>query len=251
MRLPVLLSFTIIKIIIGTMTTALAISSRKTTTILPYLSKIRENYKIVLASGSPRRKELVGLMGIPDFDVLVSNFPENLDPDHFSHPSEYCLATARNKVEAVARSIGEREENFIVIGADTIVCLDNEILEKPKDLVDSKRMISKLNGQQHSVYTGVVIYSNGFRTSPAKRPLELATMFAEGTEVVFGNLTEADIDGYVATREGMDKAGAYGIQGIGSTLVERINGCYFNVMGLPVHRLSSAIAEIVSKHVEN
>lgn len=218
-------------------------------TLLPYLHRLKGNYKVILASASPRRKELLALMGISEFEVIVSTFPENLEHQSFSHPSEYCLNTAIKKVEDVVGMLSHRtSENLLVIGADTIVSLDNQILEKPKDLEDAKRILSMLNGRQHTVYTGVVVFGNGFSGCEEPRPVQLLHSFTEATEVSFANLTEDDVNAYVDTKEGMDKAGSYGIQGIGSNLVRKIDGCYFNVMGLPVPRLSSILATTISKH---
>lgn len=229
-------------------TQSLTMTSRSTT-LLPHLQKLKANYKVILASGSPRRRELLGLMGITEFEVLVSNFPEDLEHHAFSHPSDYCLNTARKKVEDVVKTLNHRtNENLLIIGADTIVSLDNQILEKPKDLADAKRIISMLSGRRHTVYTGVVLFGNGFNAVGEARPIELLHAFTEATDVQFGELTEEDIDAYVGTKEGMDKAGSYGIQGYGSQLVKKIDGCYFNVMGLPVPSLSSVLANTVSNH---
>jgi septum formation protein len=233
-------------------------------TLLPHLSKINSgSYRVILASGSPRRKELLSLIGIPSFDVLVSSFPENLDPKSFSTPDLYCLNTAKKKVEDVVVSLSAKrmEEtdkiNCLVIGADTVVTIDNMILEKPKDKIDAKRMITLLSGRQHTVYTGVIIYGNKEASSVSSKAsapsssvegLELLDSFVEASHVWFASLNEEDIAAYVETGEGKDKAGGYGIQGIGGQFVERIEGCYFNIMGLPLHKLSVSLARILQQH---
>lgn len=222
---------------------AFKMNSLKSVTLLPYLKKLQSDYKVILASGSPRRRELLSLMGITDFEVLVSNFPENLEFSLFKTPQDYCLATATQKVRAVAELVSTRvDENIIVIGADTIVSIDGNILEKPKDYFDAKRMISTLSGRTHTVFTSVVIFSNAFDGD--KKDMILKRSFVESTEVKFAYLSESDIDSYVESGEGLDKAGSYGIQALGGQLVESIHGCYFNVMGLPVHKLSKGLAEL-------
>jgi septum formation protein len=218
-------------------------NSLRPSTLLPYLKKLQSDYKVILASGSPRRKELLSLMGITDFEVLVSNFPENLEYSQFKTPQDYCLATATQKVQAVANLVSNRVgENIIVIGADTIVSIDGNILEKPMDYADAKRMISSLSGRTHTVFTSVVIFSNAFEGD--RKDMVLKRSFVESTDVRFADLSESDIDAYVASGEGLDKAGSYGIQALGGQLVESINGCYFNVMGLPVNKLSKGLADL-------
>ena len=220
-----------------------------TKSVLPYLSKLHNECRVILASGSPRRKELLQLMGIKEFTVLVSNFPENLDIKLYS-PQEYCLHTAQHKIEDVIKQyLSDCKEKTIVIGADTIVEIDGHVLEKPKDEQDAKRMISMLSGRQHFVHTSVTIYSNFPRYSPSLTNIVHNISFTETTKVNFSALTEADIDAYVVTKEGMDKAGSYGIQGYGGQLVSGVEGCYFNVMGLPVHTLSCNLAKILAEDV--
>jgi septum formation protein len=219
-----------------------------TTTVLPHIGRLNgADLQVILASGSPRRKELISLMGITKFEVRVSSFAENLDKSLFSSPQEYCRATAIEKGNDVCKVLGLLPENTILVGADTIVSIDGSVLEKPTDDADSKRMISTLSGRQHDVHTAVVIYSN-FHTTTEKnvaRPLSLYKSFVVTSGVQFAQLTELDIDAYVASGEGKDKAGSYGIQGLGGQMVESINGCYFNVMGLPIHALSKSLAELL------
>ncbi|MBQ3127980.1 MAG: septum formation inhibitor Maf [Clostridia bacterium] len=174
---------------------------------------------IILASASPRRRELLALAGV-DFAVKVADveevIPENASPD------EVVKSLAIQKASAVA----QENPDSIVIGSDTVVALDGVILGKPRDEEDAVRMLKTLSGRSHTVYTGVAII-HGEKTSN----------FCEATEVVFNSLTDEEIRNYVATKEPMDKAGAYGIQGKGCVLVEKIVGDYFNVVGLPVSRV--------------
>jgi len=219
----------------------------KSSTILPLLGKVNQNFKVVLASGSPRRKELIALMGLPNFEVLVSNFEENLDQGLFASPKDYCLATAGKKVEAVVKSMPPATEKMLVIGADTIVEINGQILEKPRDEVDSHRMLSMMSGNDHYVHTAVIAYCNSQSVEDATKGNGIGDMkntvsFVETTKVHFCELTEADIAAYIELGEGKDKAGSYGIQGMGGQMVQSVEGCYFNVMGLPIHRLSSSLA---------
>ena len=211
-------------------------------TILSYIQQLG-NYRIILASGSPRRKELLNLMGIQKFEVIVSNFSENLDMSSFLRPQDYCMATAKEKVKAVAASLTQSTPT-IVIGADTIVEVDGSILEKPADDTEAKRMMLLLSGKPHHVHTSVVIYSNIATTCTAMQEITESTSFVETSEVKFIDLAEADIIAYIASGEGRDKAGGYGIQGLGGQMVKSINGCYFNVMGLPINKLSEALAAL-------
>ncbi len=183
--------------------------------------------EIILASASPRRRELMSTAGF-DFTVEVSDVDESV-PDG-TPPQEAALITARRKTAAVAK----KHPDCIVVGADTIVVLDNEIMGKPADRADAKKMITSLSGRTHTVITGVCVMCGGMEIS-----------FAESTGVEFYALTEKEIDAYVATGECDDKAGAYGIQGKGCVLVRGINGDYFNVVGLPIARTSRAIYEII------
>jgi septum formation protein len=233
--------------------------SSNTLTILPYLRKLQTEYTIILASTSPRRREILNLMGIATFDVLASNFQEDLDKKSFPHPADYCLETARRKAEDVVHNLlpknsDYRNKKLLVISADTIVCLGDILLEKPKDKLDAKRMLSLLNGQSHVVHTAVTIFG-GFECDFSEdkeesRKILLKESFIETSTVSFGQLSESDIDAYVETGEGLDKAGSYGIQGIGGQFVEGIQGCFFNVMGLPIHKLSYHLSKIVQEQNE-
>ncbi|OFX17758.1 MAG: septum formation protein Maf [Armatimonadetes bacterium RBG_16_58_9] len=176
--------------------------------------------EIILASASPRRKELLSLV-VADFRVVPSSFDECEVPDSLG-PSEHVLYSARMK----ARDVAGRFPGSLVIGADTIVVVDDTILGKPVDAEDAAGMLRALGGRTHQVYTGLAVVGDGKEESAYER-----------TNVTFGALTEELIARYVATGEPLDKAGAYAIQGRGSVLIESVSGCYFNVVGLPIYRL--------------
>ena len=184
--------------------------------------------KIVLASSSPRRKELLTTAGI-SFEIDVEGVEEVIQGETVE---EIVCSLAEQKCTPVA----SRRPEDCVIGADTVVALDNKILGKPKDKEDAKQMLRTLSGKSHAVYTGVCIAANGEKH-----------IFYEKTEVKFFDLTEDEIERYVETGEPMDKAGAYGIQGFGCTLVEGISGDYFDVVGLPVAKTVRKIREILNK----
>lgn len=168
----------------------------------------------ILASGSPRRRELLAYLGIP-FEVIPGNAAELTQ----GKPEELVCANARAK--ALAVSI--HQTDALVLGADTIVCLDDKILGKPRDAEDARQMLRSLSGQWHVVYTGVCL----------ARGEETATC-CEATRVLFARMSEQDIEQYVQTGEPMDKAGAYAIQGIGGQFIEKIEGSPSNVIGLPL-----------------
>lgn len=173
---------------------------------------------IILASQSPRRQELLKLI-TSDFEIKVSNVDETL-PDKIT-PKEAVMYLSKIKAEPFA------DGDDIVIGADTVVALDGKILGKPKNEENAKEMLRFLSGRTHSVFTGVTLASN-----------KKTKTFAVETKVKFFELTNEEIDAYIKTKEPFDKAGAYGIQGYGSLLVEKIDGDYFNVVGLPVSTLA-------------
>ncbi|MBR3867939.1 MAG: septum formation inhibitor Maf [Clostridia bacterium] len=172
--------------------------------------------KIILASASPRRKELLTLAGI-EYEVIVSQCEEIL-PDGIT-PDKAVEELARQKTEDVF----SRNSDAMIIAADTVVALGNTILGKPKDEADAFTMLSSLSGRRHTVYTGVCIKTK-----------DKTDIFHVATDVEFYELSEKEIKDYIATKEPMDKAGAYGIQGKGFVLVKGIHGDYFNVVGLPL-----------------
>ena len=177
--------------------------------------------KIILASASPRRKELLEKLDL-DFSVCPADIDESLLPDEDA--AMYPLRTAVQKAMAVAKTA----EDALVIAADTVVAVDDDILGKPRDEAEAKAMLQRLSGREHIVITGIgVVDTASGRTLSA----------TEQTIVYFHPLRDEEIDAYIATGECMDKAGSYGIQGKGSLLVRKIDGDYFNVMGLPLSRL--------------
>ena len=180
---------------------------------------------MILASQSPRRQELIANI-TPDFRVVVSEVEEIL-PDGIA-PEEVPAYLAGIKAEAVAS--GHPDE--VVVGADTVVILDGEVLGKPRDKEDAERMLRALSGRVHTVVTGCAILGFGRRV-----------LFSEKTRVEFYPLCDREIEEYIATGEPFDKAGAYGIQGRGSVLVKGIEGDFFNVMGLPVARLKRELED--------
>lgn len=181
--------------------------------------------KIVLASKSPRRQELLERIGITDFTVRVPDADESYDPA--MTPEEIVCHISRKKSLALASA-----DNEIVITADTMVFLDNQRLGKPKDEADALQMLTALQGRHHTVCTGVTV-----------RQGDRALTRAAATDVYFRSATEAELRAYIRGGEPMDKAGSYGVQGQGSLLVERIDGDFFNVMGLPVLLLSRMLQQ--------
>lgn len=184
--------------------------------------------EVILASNSPRRKELLRVIGLR-FRVVPSLVEEGNHPD--SNPVQLARRFALAKASAVARL----EPEAIVIGADTIVVSDGEVLGKPHDAKDAVRMLRGLSGRQHEVISGLAVVAG---SGPARGQV-LVTH--DVTSVRFRTLSEKEIAAYVASGEAADKAGAYGIQGRASLFVTRIEGCYFNVVGLPVARLGQML----------
>lgn len=177
--------------------------------------------KFVLASGSPRRRELLRGIGL-DFEVVASTIEEGARDGE--KPSQYVTRLAEEKAADVART---RPASWI-IAADTIVCLDGRILEKPRDRADAISILQTLTGREHIVYTGLTLR----RERPPHRDVRVAE-----TRVRMAKLTREEIEWYVDTGEPMDKAGAYAVQGIGAMFVESIEGNYSNVVGLPLSML--------------
>jgi len=189
---------------------------------------------LVLASASPRRRELLTQVGYR-FQVHPAHIPE--DPLPGEDPIVYVTRLAREKAEAVFRELTtsspkpeKNEQSIVVLGADTTVTLDNAILGKPEDAADAARILRLLSGRTHRVITGVALVT-------AKG----AEVAAEATAVRFLALSDRDIAEYIATGEPMDKAGAYAIQGRAARWIPRIEGCYFNVMGLPLSLVCSLL----------
>ncbi|KAG4073561.1 hypothetical protein HA402_000785 [Bradysia odoriphaga] len=195
--------------------------------------------RIFLASGSPRRQELIKNIGV-NVNLCPSLFEENLDPKSFSGFSEFVEATALGKVtEVFDRLQSNNTAVDIVIGADTVVTLNGRIYGKPKTKQEAFDTLTELVGKSHIVYTGVVIKYG-----------QRIVKFTETATVQFGKANSEQIQAYVDTGEPMDKAGSYGIQGVGGTLVERIDGDFFTVMGLPLYRLSVALLELFDYKID-
>jgi septum formation protein len=181
--------------------------------------------RIILASASPRRAQLLKQIGV-DFELAPGQIQERPHPDEA--PPDYITRIARAKVIAIAR----KRDSGLVIGADTVVVLDGQMLGKPEDENAARNMVRQLSGRWHAVMTGVALYDVASRNEVAD---------FDKTLVKFAQLTDREIEWYVRTGEPMDKAGAYGIQGFGGLLVEEIAGNYYNVVGLPlplVYRLA-------------
>lgn len=187
-----------------------------------------DNLKVVLASASPRRKELLSLI-FNEYDIRPADCDEALPEGIKAQEAVEYLSLIKNKA-----TVEICDENSLVISADTVVAVEGEILGKPQDKEDARRMISLLSGREHQVFTGVTLSLNGnFKT------------FSEKTDVIFYKLTDKEIEDYISTDEPYDKAGAYGIQGKAGLLVKAVNGDYYNVVGLPVARLKREIMEFI------
>ncbi|MGL5646602.1 MAG: Maf-like protein [Clostridium sp.] len=184
----------------------------------------------ILASASVRRKELLKRI-VENFTVVESHFDES-SVKYSNSPKSYVEELAIKKGEAILDNVNE---DTIIISADTVVSINNKILEKPKDEEDAYKMLKKLSGKVHEVYSGVSIYN----TKTKERITESLK-----TEVRFSNLTDQEIWDYIKSGEPLDKAGAYGIQGLGGVFVEEIKGCYYNVVGLPLNKVAKILKEI-------
>lgn len=253
--------------------------------MLEPIKHILSHQRIVLASGSPRRLEILKMIGL-NFEVETSKFEENLNKNSFSHPCEYVKENAKQKAIEVWNRLSSKSGTKtissvqtcpdLVIGADTVVTLYDEIYEKPKDEEDAFEMLKKLSGLKHTVFTGVALvtknknpdlrrlsqqfassqpsslesqeleqsgaqslqfHSPNIRQNSLNHEDYLVTTFHESTDVTMAELSNDIIKGYIATGEPLDKAGAYAIQCNGATLIEQIKGDYYNVVGLPLHRL--------------
>ncbi|MHB8845274.1 MAG: Maf family protein [Nitrospirota bacterium] len=184
-------------------------------------------HRIILASNSPRRKELLTQIGL-SFVVAPADVDESILQGE--QPEAYVSRLALDKARAAAERAGEG----IVIAADTIVVVNGSVLGKPADAADARRMLHLMSGKEHSVVTGLAV----FDASTGRSIIRISV-----TKVLFRDLSQREIDAYVATGEPLDKAGAYGIQERGALLVERIEGCYSNVVGLPLSLLGGMLRE--------
>ncbi|MGH9864066.1 MAG: Maf family protein [Candidatus Acidiferrales bacterium] len=197
---------------------------------------VRQEFRLILASASPRRAEILRNAGF-DFEVVPAHVDESLRPNEAA--SDYVLRLAEEKARAAMHQLGKHAgcEPTSIIGADTVVVIDNEILGKPSSAVNAREMLRCLSGKAHEVYTGLaVLQGNG-----------IARTAVEKTCVTFEPLSEKEIEDYIDSEEPFDKAGAYAIQGRGGKFISRIEGCYFNVMGLPLSRLYAILRELNGK----
>ncbi len=182
--------------------------------------------RIILASASPRRREILGGLGV-SFTVLAADTDEYCT---LTDPAAYAEELARRKGRAVYESLSERgqsDRETVVLSADTVVCVDGKILGKPRDEDDACRMLRSLSGKTHAVITGIGLTVNGVTTTASEKTL-----------VRVAEIPDGELKKYAASGDPLDKAGAYGIQGAFSKWIEGIDGCYFNVVGLPTHRLN-------------
>lgn len=192
------------------------------------------NVPVILASGSPRRRELLGRI-VNKFDVVVSDCEEI---SRRQIPEDVTMELAMQKAKAVAAS-GVEEKETLIIGSDTVVSVDGEILGKPKDSEEAAYMLRRLSGRKHQVSTGVAVL-----LVDSKGKIVEEKTFSETTVVCVAEMGEQEIQNYIASGDGADKAGSYGIQGIFGKHIKEIRGDYNNVVGLPVHRLYETMKQL-------
>lgn len=190
-------------------------------------------YKVILASASPRRRELLAQIGM-DFKVIISEADENISEPA---PEQLVMKLSDIKAMAVYEEHGIEDEATIILGADTVVAFDGKVLGKPKDTQQAKEMLSMLSDNTHQVFTGVTILYK-------KQGGLKSETFYDKTTVYTYPISDKEIDEYIMTGEPMDKAGSYGIQGIGAKFIKKIDGDYNNVVGLPVSKIYQKIKEI-------
>ena len=193
--------------------------------------------KFILASGSPRRAEILHNAGF-DFEILPADVDESVRPGESA--ADCVRRLAEEKARATARRLAATSDSnsSVVVAADTVVVVENEILGKPASPDDARAMLRQLSGRTHEVLTGLAVLS---------LPHAEVRVVVESTRVTFARMTDREIEEYIASGEPFDKAGAYAIQARGGKFVARIEGCYFNVMGLPLARLYSILREIEQK----
>ncbi|EKE39713.1 hypothetical protein ENUP19_0261G0018 [Entamoeba nuttalli] len=206
--------------------------------LLEYLNTINSK-KIILASQSLRRKEILEQMELK-FEIHVSNFEENLDKKLFKDPVDYVKANAEGKVMDVASRYPDAD---LIIGCDTIVLFNNEIIEKPKNAEDASRILHKLSGNTHEVISVVCLVYPKIQING--KPL--TQVFDDRTKVEFGHMTDAFINKYIESGYCYDKAGGYGIQ-TGFTFISKIDGSYWNVVGFPSFKFCEHLIEVVKKY---
>ncbi|KAJ1920024.1 hypothetical protein H4219_001553 [Mycoemilia scoparia] len=197
---------------------------------IPAFARIRENYTLILASSSPRRKGIFDNIGLP-YSIVVSDFPENLDKASFESPADYVVATASEKAKGVYKKLketGEPGKKYFIVAADTVVTNENKILEKPEDKSKAVAMLQSLNGGRHSVYSGVSIIIDDLDSD--KEPQYHA--FSDETGVECYEFDTSILESYAETGDPLDKAGAYGYQGQGYFLPKAIHGDYYNIASI-------------------
>ena len=193
---------------------------------------------VILASASPRRKEILESLGV-EIKIITADIDEHSDKDSFD---KIAMEIAEKKCRATSQKIKGQDdiENLPIISADTVVFCNGEILGKPRDEEDARRMLKMLSGHAHTVCTGICVgIGDKFECSAAI------------TKVFVDKLSDAEIQAYIDSRDPFDKAGAYGIQGIFSKHIEKIEGCYFNVVGLPTNELSKLFKRTTGKELFN
>mmetsp|Transcript_37597 Transcript_37597/g.49547 ORF Transcript_37597/g.49547 Transcript_37597/m.49547 type:complete len:240 (+) Transcript_37597:86-805(+) len=197
------------------------------------------NFDVILASKSPRRREILSQLGL-DFRIVPSKFEENFDKSTFPNPTAYVQETALQKALEVQQRLENSDKPELIISADTIVVLDGTILEKPNDEAHAFEMLSSLSGKSHEVITSVTLLTR-----------QNSCSFSEQTQVKFMEMSSEMIQSYIDSKEPMDKAGGYGIQGIGGSFIEKISGCYFNVVGFPQHRFCCNLIKLLEQEESN
>ena len=193
--------------------------------------------RVVLASKSPRRREILSSLGVC-FDIVSADADESSD---INDPAALVQELALRKGRAtrdLLKARGEWDGNTLVIASDTVVAAGNEILGKPQDAADARRMLSMLSGTAHHVISGISLLMDDREITDF-----------DDTSVYFGDMTPDEIDWYVRSGEPMDKAGAYAVQGLASLWIRRLEGCYFNVVGLPVHKLNQLTLSFLGKNL--
>jgi septum formation protein len=203
--------------------------------------------KIILASASERRKQILSMLNI-NFKAVSAHIDESIDKD--MSPLQAVEYLAKSKAQAVSNIQAYKED--IIIGSDTIVCLGNKIFGKPRSNKDAFNMLSELSGKTHEVYTGVCVLNIDNVKDFDKNSMEFnfdigdnSIIFSDCSKVTFYNLTDDEIYGYINTLEPMDKAGGYGIQGKGAKFVKRIEGDFYNIMGMPMSKLYRIISKLI------
>jgi septum formation protein len=193
------------------------------------LTKLR---RVILASSSPRRIELLKQFGI-EFEIIPSNVDESIDQSLLVE--ENVMQLAKKKAQEVFNKLGEDSKQSLVIAADTVVFVEGVILGKPSNEDEAFWMLRKISGKWHTVYTGVCIIDG---------PSERILVEYEKSNVYIKQMSDEEILNYISTKEPFDKAGAYAIQGFGSLIVERIEGCFYNVVGLPLYKLNIMLQKL-------